>query len=410
MREAHFGGYKWAVVGMLWGISFFNYADRQAVFAVFPLLEKELHLNSVQLGLLGSSFAITYGICGIFAGALVDRVRRVSAILSGLYVWSLICVATAISRTFPQLVAFRAAEGLGETLYFPASMSVISGYHTPETRSRAMGLHQTSVYIGTVAGGFLAGLIAEHYGWRSSFVVFGGLGILWGAVIHRFLREPRVPHSDSSRVVGSPVAEFGVLLRSPTVLCLLGAFLCANFVAVVLLSWMPKFLHDRFQLNLAMSGLAATIFAQLASMLGSPVGGWLADWLRRRSPAGRFAVQAIGVFGGAPFVALCGMTHTIGWLVVALTCWGFAKGLYDANIFASVYDVIPPETRGSAAGLMNTVGWLGGGAAAPLTIGILANAWGLGVAIALASVVYLAAGAFLVAAIVGVKSPRRAKL
>jgi MFS family permease len=400
--------YKWAVVGMLWGISFFNYADRQAVFAVFPLLEKELHLTSVQLGLLGSSFALTYGICALFAGVIVDRVRRVSAILWGLYVWSLICVATAASRTFPQLLGFRAAEGLGETLYFPASMSLISGYHGRETRSRAMGLHQTSVYIGTVAGGFFAGLIGQQYGWRWSFVVFGGSGILLGAVIHRFLKEPRTLHGanaeDPPRTapgpVQSPVAGFRLLLRKPTVLCLMGAFLCANFVAVVLLSWMPKFLYDRFHLNLAMAGLAATIFAQLASMLGAPLGGWLADTLRQRLPGGRLMVQAVGVFAGAPFVLLCGMTHSIEWLVVALTFWGFAKGLYDANIFASVYDVIPPEMRGSAAGLMNTVGWLGGGAAAPLTIGILAKAYGLGVAIALTSGVYLVAGAFLVVAIV----------
>lgn len=396
------GRYKWAVVGMLWGISFFNYADRQAVFAVFPLLEKELHLNSVQLGLLGSSFALTYGICALFAGAIVDRVRRVSAILWGLYVWSLICVATAASRTFPQLLGFRAAEGLGETLYFPASMSLIGGYHGRETRSRAMSLHQTSVYIGTVAGGFFAGLIGQHYGWRWSFVVFGGSGILLGAVLHRFLKEPPGPPvaSGAPPPAQSPVAAFRMLLRKPTVLCLMGAFLCANFVAVVLLSWMPKFLFDRFHLNLAMAGLAATIFVQLASMLGSPVGGWLADRLSQRRAGGRLMVQAIGVFAGAPFVLLCGMTNSIGWLVVALTFWGFAKGLYDANIFASVYDVIPPENRGSAAGLMNTVGWLGGGAAAPVTIGILAKAYGLGVAIALTSAVYLAAGAFLIVAIV----------
>src|ERR1039457_5929149 len=226
------GRYKWAVVGMLWGISFFNYADRQAVFAVFPLLEKELHLGSVQLGLLGSSFALTYGICALFAGAIVDRVRRVSAILWGLYVWSLICVATAASRTFPQLLGFRAAEGLGETLYFPASMSLISGYHGRETRSRAMGLHQTSVYIGTVAGGFFAGLIGQQYGWRWSFVVFGGSGILLGAVIHRFLKEPGGPRGAGaadhpgprSGPAPSPLKTFLLLLRKPTVLCLMGAF------------------------------------------------------------------------------------------------------------------------------------------------------------------------------------------
>jgi len=388
--------YKWAVVGMLWGISFFNYADRQAVFSVFPLLEKELHLTSVQLGLLGSSFALVYGICGIFAGAIVDRVRRVSAILWGLYIWSLICVSTAVSRTFGQLLGFRAAEGLGETLYFPASMSLISDYHGRETRSRAMGLHQTSVYIGTVAGGFFAGLIGQHYGWRWSFIVFGGSGIVLGAVLHRFLREPG---RTGLPACPAPVRSFSLLLRKPTVLCLLGAFLCANFVAVVLLSWMPKFLYDKFHMTLAMAGLTATIFVQLASMAGSPIGGWLADSLRKTRHGGRLMVQAMGVFAGAPFVVLCGMTNSTTWLVLALTLWGFAKGMYDANIFASVYDVIPAESRGSAAGLMNTVGWLGGGAAAPLVIGVLAQVYGLGVAIALASAVYLLAGAFLVTAI-----------
>ena len=394
MRDSN---YKWSVVGMLWGIAFFNYADRQAVFAVFPLLEKELHLGPVELGLLGSSFAITYGLCAPFAGAIVDRVRRVAAILWGLYIWSLICVATALSRTFPQLLAFRAAEGLGETLYFPASMSLIGAWHTGETRSRAMGLHQTSVYIGTIAGGSLAGLIAQIYGWRWSFIVFGSSGILLGVVLHRCLREP-----SGARFAAPPPAPLRQalhLLRTRTVLCLMAAFLCANFVAVVLLSWMPKFLYDKFHMTLAMAGLTATIFAQLASMVGSPAGGWLADLLRRRSAGGRLMVQALGVFAGAPFVVLCGMTESVTLLMTALACWGFFKGMYDANIFASVYDVIPAESRGSAAGLMNTIGWLGGGALAPVTIGILARTWGLSAAIAMASVVYLVAGGLLLLAL-----------
>src|SRR5271168_132881 len=114
--------YKWYVVAMLWGIAFFNYADRQAVFSIFPLLEREFRLSDVQLGMLGSSFAAVYGVTAPLAGYLVDRVRRKAAILGGLRVWSAICMATAVSRTFVQLVVFRAAEGLGETVYFPASM------------------------------------------------------------------------------------------------------------------------------------------------------------------------------------------------------------------------------------------------------------------------------------------------
>jgi MFS family permease len=403
--------YKWYVVAMLWLISFFNYADRQAIFSVFPLLEREMNLTPVQLGLLGSAFAWVYGLGAPFAGMIVDRVRRKTAIIGGLHAWSVICMATVISTNFRHLFFWRAMEGLGETFYYPASMSLISDYHGRDTRSRAMGLHQTSVYMGTIGGGFFAGLIGQHYGWRWSFVVFGGLGVILGFVLSRFLVEPRRGAADAADVAPGHAAhvvssvrlsfpEFlGLVARTPTLLCLMGAFMCANFVAVVLLSWMPKFLYDKFGMGLAMAGLTATIFVQLASMAGAPIGGWLADTFRRRTPRGRMAVQMIGVLGGAPFVVLCGLTSSVGMLILALTMWGFFKGLYDANIFASVFDVVRPEARGTAAGFMNAVGWLAGGGSAPVVIGIIAQRQSLGLAIALASIVYVAAGLLLLTGI-----------
>jgi fucose permease len=110
-------------------------------------------------------------------------------------------------------------------------------------------------------------------------------------------------------------------------------------------------------------------------------------------------VQAGGVLLGAPFVVLCGMTRSIAWLLVALTAWGFFKGLYDANIFASAFDVIPAEARGTAAGVMNCAGWLAGGGAAPVVIGMIAQRYTLGAAIAMASLVYVAAGILLLTGI-----------
>ena len=392
---------------MLWGISFFNYADRQAIFSVFPLLAKELNLSPSQLGLLGSSFAWVYGLCAPFAGNIVDRVRRVPAILGGLYAWSIICAATALSRTFPHLLMFRAAEGLGETFYYPASMSLLSDYHGTKTRSRAMGLHQTSVYVGTIGGGAFAGLIGQHYGWRLSFVVFGGLGILLGLVLNRYLREPERGAADLSGTgvithgtIKIPLKDFlRVIWGTPTLLLLLGAFVCSNFVAMVMLSWMPKFLYDKFQLSLTMAGLTATVFAQVGSMCGAPLGGWLADRMRMRMPGGRMMVQAAAVFFGAPFVMLCGATQSVFILTLTLFAWGFFKGLYDANIFASVYDVVRPEARGTAAGFMNMVGWLGGGGTAPLVIGYLSERSSLSYAISLTAVVYVAAGLLLSSAV-----------
>jgi MFS family permease len=390
---------------MLWAISFFNYADRQAIFSVFPLLQKELGLDAVQLGMLGSSFAWVYGFGGQFAGIIVDRVKRKTAILGGLYTWSIVCMATSLFTSFRGLFVMRAAEGLGETFYYPASMSLLSDYHGKATRSKAIGIHQTSVYIGTIAGGFFAALIAQRYGWRWSFVVFGGLGVLLGFVLNRYLREPErgaADHADPEFPEAShrmPIREgIGIVWTSPRALLLMSAFLCSNFVAVVLLSWMPKFLYDKFHMGLAMAGLTATIFVQLASMVGSVYGGWMADWMSRRTPRGRVLVQMIGVFAGAPFVALCGLTTSVLWLIVALAAWGFFKGLYDANIFASLFDVVRPEARGTAAGFMNTVGWLGGGGSAPLVIGLIAEHYTLGLGIALASVVYIAAGILLLGA------------
>ena len=389
---------KWHVVAMLWWIAFFNYADRQAIFSVFPLLKKEFGLDPVQLGLLGSSFAWVYGLSAPFAGAIVDRLRRKSVILGGLHAWSLICMATAFSRNFGTLLFFRGAEGLGETFYFPASMSLLSDYHGQPTRSRALGVHQTSVYIGTIAGGFFAGLIGQRYGWRWSFVVFGGLGILLGLVLNKWLIEPQ-------RAAPEPRPE-GRAFLNPTAILLMAAFLCANFVALVLLSWMPSFLHDKFNLGLAASGLTATLFVQLASMAGAPAGGWWADVLRRKIPGGRMLVQAIGLAAGAPFVVLCGWTRSVTLLIIALTAWGFFKGIYDANIFASIFDVIPAEARGRAAGLMNMVGWLGGGIA-PVAVGYVARRSSLSAAIMLTAGVYVLGALLLAAAVIRTKALSR---
>ncbi len=378
---------------MLWWISFFNYADRQAIFSVFPLLGPgtEMGLTDVQKGLLGSSFAWVYGLSAPLAGFIVDRVPRRTAILFGLQAWSVICMLTALARNFSSLIFFRAAEGLGETFYYPASVSMISDYHGPETRSRALGSHQTSVYLGTIGGGFFAGLIGQYYGWRASFIVFGGLGIILGIALNQLLIEP--PRASVKKLPFREILR--ITAGTPTVIILLLAFLCANFVAMVLLTWMPEFLYKKFGLSLSMAGLAATIYAQLASMVGAFVGGVLADAFRKRTPAGRMLVQALGVLGGAPFVFLCGWTESGLLLGITLTAWGFFKGLYDANIFASVFDVIQPEARGTMAGFMNMVGWLGGGASAPLVIGLLAQSYGLSFAISSAAGVYLIAAALL---------------
>ena len=392
--------YAWLVVAMLWLICFFNYADRQAIFSVFPLLQREMHLDTVQLGLLGSAFAWVYGLSGPVAGLLVDRVKRKWAILGGLQFWSIVCAASALSHGFGQLLFFRAAEGLGEAVYYPASTSLISDYHGPRSRSRALGLLVTSVYAGTVGGGIWAGAMAERYGWRLSFVVLGALGSLLGLGLTRFLKEKQRGSAEGelAPAAAAPLQARETLLsiaRTPTALVLMAVFICANFVALVLLAWMPAYLYQHFHLTLAKAALIATLYPQVGSACGAFFGGYLADKLSQRTPRGRMLAQMIGVGCGAPFVVLSGRASTVHGVIAALVLWGFAKGMYDANIFASLFDVIRPEARGAASGLMNCVGWMIGGGTAPLVIGLLAKHIGLGASISLAAAGYVAAALLL---------------
>src|SRR5436309_1588745 len=188
--------YKWWVVFMLWFVCFFNYTDRQAIFSVFPRLKEEFGFDKVQLGLIGSAFMWVYAAGAPLAGFLGDRFRRKDLILGGCIFWSFITITTGWCSKLWHFVTVRAVEGLGETFYFPATTSLLSDYHGGRTRSRALGFHNSSVYVGTIAGGWLGALFAETIGWRAGFYVFGIAGMFLALVLYRFLREPARGQAD----------------------------------------------------------------------------------------------------------------------------------------------------------------------------------------------------------------------
>jgi MFS family permease len=410
--------YKWAVVGMLWLVCVFNYADRQAIFSVFPRLKAEMDLSDVRLGVVGGAFMWVYAAALPFAGIVADRANRKALILGGLLFWSAVTLATGWATEYWHLVLFRALEGLGEAFYFPASMSLLSDYHGAATRSRAMGLHQSSVYVGTVLGGGVAGYCADYYGWRSGFYLFGGLGVALAAALLFCLQEPTRGAADGPPEGPQPVRSEGSIedairgavevARVPMALVLTAVFVGANFVAVIFLTWMPSYLHREFEMSLTMAGLNATFWLQAASVAGVLCGGWLADRWARRRRGGRPLVQTVGLLAGAPVVFLTGWTRDVEVLVVAMAGFGFFKGLYDANIWASLYDVVPARRRATAQGLMNAVGWLGAGVA-PVAVAAASEQFGMAACLSATSAIYLMCGGLLLAGTL-VVFPARVKL
>ncbi len=386
--------YKWVVVVMLWFVCFFNYADRQSIYSVFPMLEKDpsLQLTAVQLGYVASSFMWVYAGAGWFAGLVGDRFRRKTVVLAGFFFWSVVTLAFSFATKYWHIVALRAIEGFGEAFYFPAAMALISAYHGKDTRSRAMGIHQSSVYIGTVAGGTLGGAMGELYGWRSSFMLLGLAGMVLGALLFLCLKEPPEqtrPESRRRESFGEIIKSIGDVYRVPMAWVLTGVFVGANFVAMVFLVWLPKFLVDKFDMSLSMAGFSATAYLQVASVLGVLCGGVLADRMARRYRGGRMMTQTLGLFCGVPFIFIVGQTLHVPMLILGMACFGLFKGLYDSNIWASLHDVVPPERRATAVGVVNSIGWLGAGTAT-VTIAAASQRFGMSACISATSLIYLA--------------------
>ncbi len=416
--------YKWAVIGMLWFVCFLNYADRIAISSALPILEQEYGFNKEQLGLISSAFMWVYALTAPAAGQVADRVSRKILILGGLLVWSLATGLTAICTKVWQFVFVRGFEGLGETFYFPASMSLVSDYHGPGTRSRAMSIHQTSVYAGTIVGSIGTAWLIDRAGWalpwQAPFLGFGVAGVVLAFVLWFFLHEPERNEAQRREVLEQyadrsalpeaprpvPLSQFlSDLIRTPSVVLLMLAFIAANVVAGVLLSWTTTFIFEKFAARLEAFGpslflasVIAVLSIQTGSMLGSVLGGVMADFFTRGQGSGRVLVQAIGLLAGAPFLAASGLVGELWVVGICLLLLGLFKGMYDSNIWAALYDFVDPARRGTAVGLMNMVGWMGAGVGA-FGVGFFVNK-GTPMSHAFAAIggIYLLGAAFLLMA------------
>jgi sugar phosphate permease len=227
------------------------------------------------------------------------------------------------------------------------------------------------------------------------FACFGFLGIALALLLWSLLREPARGPAEMKPAAGQPlVPVLRGLLANRLVVLLILAFIGANFVALVFLTWMPSYLYRNFGMNLSMAGWNATAYLQTASVLGVLTGGVLADWLSRRRRGARATTQSIGLACGVPFLFLTGHTRSVPVLAVAMACFGYFKGLYDANIFASLYDVVGVEVRAAAAGLLNSLGWLGAGFA-PVAVAAAAARFGMSACLSATAAVYVGCAVLL---------------
>ena len=384
--------YPWLVVALLWVVAALNYVDRQVIFTLFPLLRADLHLSSVQLGMLGTIFLWVYGAVSPFVGYLADRFSRRNVIVASFGIWSLVTLFLGLAHTYAEVLTAQALMGLSEACYIPAALALIADYHGEASRSRAVGLHQSGLYAGIVFGGVAGGWIGEHYGWHVVFYVLGTGGLFYLLLLTFSLKDPprqvRVTDKETNKLPFSvAIAE---LAGNGAFLLLLAAMTLVSIALWCVYTWLPLFLFERYKLNLASAGFSATFYIQAASFAGILIGGWLADAWSRTSRRARGWTQAIGLMLAGPGLLLVASTYSWWVLIPCLVSFGLGRGFWDSNLMPVLCQVISEKLRATAYGIFNSAGCIGGGVMA-LVAGALKSTVGLAAALEISAASILVA-------------------
>ena len=255
------------LVAFMWVAYFLNYSDRQAIFSMFPSLKTDLGMTDKQLGLTGTIFLWVYAICCPIAGQLADRFSKRILIILSLITWSLVTIATGFAGSAMVILSLRAMMGISESLFMPTAIALTANAHPPSLRSKAIAILTTAQIVGTVAGSWFGGWMADQGQWRNAFLVLGSIGLLYTVPYFLFLRK--VNENKSSEVnttVKRPAVP--VLIKVKTFLLLCIVFPIFVFGLWLLYGWFPTFLHDKFSLDQGHAALNATIFVQGPTLIG----------------------------------------------------------------------------------------------------------------------------------------------
>jgi len=371
--------YKWELLGLLCLAFFFHQGDRAIFGVVATEIQADLDLSKRQIGLVGSILFWTIAVMTPIAGYLGDVLRKKVMITGALLFWSSTTVLTGLSRGFFSLALLRSvATGGSESFYAPPAYALLARFHQ-KTRALAMSVHQAALYVGVMTSGLIGGLIAQLWGWRSVFYVYGGVGVLIGLVFLFRLKDDR-DFVDDEREAGpaarpkweNPLRSLSLIFRTPTALLLTTGFTAVVFVNNAYVVFAPAFLEEKFGLSKMVAGTYAMFFHHLAALVGVLIGGPISDALAPRVAGGRLRIQTAAMLLGAVAIVYMGFGATVLAACAGMAVFGLFRGLYESNTHASLFEVIEPKYRSSAVGAMVMVAFLAG-AAAPWLMGVLCD-------------------------------------
>ena len=390
--------YPWVVVGLLWVVALLNYMDRQMLSTMQEAMKADIaELNRAEaFGALMAVFLWIYGLVSPFAGIVADRVSRKWLVIGSLFVWSTVTFLMGYATTFHELYWLRAFMGISEALYIPSALSLIADWHEGKSRSLAVGIHMTGLYVGQAIGGFGA-TIAAMFSWHSTFHWFGIVGILYSFVLLLMLHEkPKKPLSQGEKMQTREPSKtnvfkgLGVVLSNWAFWIILFYFAAPSLPGWATKNWLPTLFSSSLNIPMADAGPLSTITIAVSSFIGVIIGGVLSDRWVQRNLRGRVYTSAIGLGMTIPALLLLGLGHHIVTVVGAGLCFGVGYGIFDANNMPILCQFISSKYRATAYGVMNMTGVFAG-AAVTQVLGAWSDGGNLGLGFAfLGAIVALA--------------------
>ncbi|MES2645846.1 MAG: MFS transporter [Bacteroidota bacterium] len=359
--------YPWVVVGLLWVVALLNYMDRQMLSTMRPSMQVDIAelQSATNFGYLMAIFLWIYGFMSPISGIIADKFNRKWLIVVSLFVWSGVTFAMGYATTFNQLYWLRAIMGISEALYIPAGLSLIADYHSSKTRSLAVAIHMTGLYMGQALGGFGATLAAS-FSWHTTFHVFGITGIVYSFVLLLFLREKKVAstvYGPGNNASGNTVPLFkglGLLFTNVSFWIILFYFAIPSLPGWATKNWLPTLFAGKLGIDMATAGPLSTITIAASSFLGVITGGILSDRWVQKNIRGRIYTSAIGLALTIPSILLIGYGDSLVHVIGAAMCFGFGFGMFDANNMPILCQFVPARSRATAYGLMNMTGVFAG--------------------------------------------------
>lgn len=388
--------YPWIVVGLLWVVALLNYMDRQMLSTMREAMQIDISEleSAVKFGRLMAIFLWIYGCISPFAGAVADRISRKWLIIASLGVWSSVTLMMGYCKTFDQIYWLRALMGVSEALYIPAALSLIADYFRGSTKSLAVGIHMTGLYLGQAIGGFGATLAAA-YSWQTTFHWFGIIGIAYAFILTLLLSDKRAEQDEPEKVNISYAKEpvwksFALVFSNISFWVILFFFASSSLPGWSTKNWLPTLFADSLGVPMAKAGPISTITIAASSLLGVLFGGSLSDKWVKKNIKGRIYTSAIGLALMIPALVFIGLGSRMIAAIGAGICFGVGYGMFDANNMPILCQFISSKHRATAYGIMNMTGVFAG-AIITKVLGQWADNGNLGLGFALmASVVAIA--------------------